>query len=248
MATEDILIRYRADVSQLETDINKVIKQQDELIKATNENTTATNKAVTSQQLAAKKRAELLDLEVQKLKKIQEAQKLAFDPAQIQKYNNQIAESTKRIELLEGKSQQAANNISNAFKGAAAALAAAFSVQAISAFAQQSVNAFVEAENASQRLKTNIVTLGGEGEQAFQKLNDQADKLAKITLFDDEDIRAAQSQLSVFGLTADEIEQLLPQVLDFAQATGKDLPSAVQLLGGAVNGIGRGLERYNISV
>jgi hypothetical protein len=248
MATEDILIRYRADVSQLEADINKVIKQQDELIKATNENTTATNKAVTSQQLAAKKRAELLELEVQKLKKIQEAQKLAFDPAQIQKYNQQISESTKRIELLEGKSQEAANNISNAFKGAAGALAAAFSVQAISSFAQQSVNAFVEAENASAKLKTTIVTLGGEGEAAFTRLNDQADKLAQTTLFDDEDIRNAQAQLSVFGLTADEIEKFTPALLEFATVSRQDLGSAVTQLGGAINGLGKGLDKYGISV
>jgi hypothetical protein len=248
MATEDILIRYRADVSQLETDINKVIKQQDELIKATNENTTATNKAVTSQQLAAKKRAELLELEVQKLKKIQEAQKLAFDPVQIQKYNNQIAESTKRIELLEGKSQQAANSITNAFKGAAAALAAAFSVQAISSFAQTSVNAFVEAEKASGRLRSNIVTLGGEGEAAFEAINKQADELAKKTLFDDENIRDAASQLAAFGFSAEEIQKVIPGILDFAQAFNVDLATAINQVGPALDGVAGKLSKYGLNV
>lgn len=248
MATEDILIRYRADVSQLEADINKVIKQQDELIKATNENTTATNKAVTSQQLAAKKRAELLELEVQKLKKIQEAQKLAFDPAQIAKYNQQISESTKRIELLEGKSQQAANNISNAFKGAAGALAAAFSVQAISSFAQQSVNAFVAAEQASGRLKSNIVTLGGEGEAAFEAINKQADELAKKTLFDDENIRDAASQLSAFGFSAEEIQKVIPGILDFAQAFNVDLATAINQVGPALDGVAGKLGKYGLNV
>ena len=90
MATEDILIRYRADVSQLESDIDKVIKQQEELVKATNDNTTATNKAVTTQQFALKKRAELLEAEVKKLNQLKEAQKLAFDPKQIEKYNSPI--------------------------------------------------------------------------------------------------------------------------------------------------------------
>lgn len=248
MATEDILIRYRADVSQLEADINKVIKQQDELIKATNENTTATNKAVTSQQLAAKKRAELLELEVQKLKKIQEAQKLAFDPKQIQAYNNQIAESTKRIELLEGKSQEAANNITNAFKGAAAALAAAFSVQAISSFAQQSVNAFLSAEEASSRLKSNIVTLGGEGEAAFEAINKQADELAKKTLFDDENIRDAASQLSAFGFSAEEIQKVIPGILDFAQAFKVDLSTAINQVGPALDGVAGKLSKYGLNV
>lgn len=248
MATEDILIRYRADVSQLEADIDKVIKQQDELIKATNENTTATNKAVTSQQLAAKKRAELLELEVQKLKKIQEAQKLAFDPAQIAKYNQQISESQKRIELLEGKSQQAANNISNAFKGAAAALAAAFSVQAINQFAQQSINAFVEAEKASGRLRSNIVTLGGEGEAAFEAINKQADELAKKTLFDDENIRDAASQLSAFGFSAEEIQKVIPGILDFAQAFNVDLATAINQVGPALDGVAGKLSKYGLNV
>jgi len=248
MATEDILIRYRADVGSLEADLNKLIKQQEELVDATKANTEEQKKSVSAAEFAAKKRADLLRQEEEKLKKLRDAQKLAFDPNQIEKFNNQIAESQKRIALLSDQTQKSAGAISQAFQGAALAIGAAFSAQQILTFAQQSIGAFVEAEKASQQLRTNIVTLGGEGEEAFKKLNDQADQLAKKTLFDDEDIRAAQSQLSVFGLTADEIEKLLPQVLDFAQATGKDLPSAVQQLGGAVNGIGRGLERYSINV
>jgi hypothetical protein len=248
MATEDILIRYRADVSQLEADLNKLIKQQEELVDATKANTDEQKKSLSAAEFAAKKRADLLRVEEEKLKKLRDAQKLAFDPVQIEKFNKQISESQRRIALLSDQTEKSAGAITQAFQGAALAIGAAFSAQQITAFAQQSINAFLEAEKASQQLRTNIVTLGGEGEEAFQKLNQQAEQLAKVTLFDDEDIRAAQSQLSVFGLTAEEIEKLLPQVLDFAQATGKDLPTAVQQLGGAVNGIGRGLERYSISV
>ena len=248
MATEDILIRYRADVGQLEADLNKLIKQQEELVDATKANTEEQKKSLSAAEFAAKKRADLLRLEEEKLKKLQDAQKLAFDPKQIEKFNGQISESQKRIALLSDQTEKSANRISEAFKGAALAIGAAFSAQQIVAFAQQSIGAFIEAEKASQQLRTNIVNLGGQGEEAFKKLNEQADKLSQVTLFDDEDIRAAQSQLSVFGLTADEIEKLLPQVLDFAQATGKDLPTAVQQLGGAVNGLGKGLDRYGISV
>jgi len=248
MATEDILIRYRADVGQLEADLNKLIKQQEELVDATKANTEEQKKSLSAAEFAAKKRADLLRLEEEKLKKLQDAQKLAFDPKQIEKFNGQISESQKRIALLSDQTEKSANRISEAFKGAALAIGAAFSAQQIVAFAQQSIGAFIEAEKASQQLRTNIVNLGGQGEEAFKKLNEQADKLSQVTLFDDEDIRAAQSQLSVFGLTADEIEKLLPNILNFAQATGKDLPTAVQQLGGAVNGLGKGLDRYGISV
>lgn len=248
MATEDILIRYRADVSQLEADLNKVIEQQEELIKATNENTGATNKAISSQQFAAKKRAQLLELEVQKLNKIKEAQKLAFDPAQIEKYNRQISESQKRIELLANKSQSAANSITNAFKGAAAALTAAFGVQAITQFASASVNGFIEAEKASGRLRSNIVTLGKEGEDAFQALNAQAELLQKKTLFDADNIKDASSQLSAFGLSAAEIQQVIPGILDFAQAFEIDLGTAINQIGPALDGVAGRLGKYGLQV
>lgn len=100
MATEDILIRYRADVSQLEADINKVIASQEELTAATKQNTTEQTKAANSAEFAAKKRAQLLELEVQKLKQLQQAQKLAFDPKEIEKYNNQIAATQRNVALL----------------------------------------------------------------------------------------------------------------------------------------------------
>ena len=248
MATEDILIRYRADVGQLEADLNKVITQQEELVKATNENTTATNKAVSSQQLAAKKRAQLLDLEVQKLKKLQEAQKLAFDPEQIQKYNNQISESQKRIDLLANKSQSAANSIGNAFKGAAAALTAAFSVGAITQFAKSSIDGFIAAEKAAGRLRSNIVTLGKEGEDAFKALNDQAEQLQKKTLFDADNIKDAASQLSAFGLSATEIQQVIPGILDFAQAFEIDLGTAINQIGPALDGVAGRLGKYGLQV
>jgi hypothetical protein len=248
MATEDILIRYRADVGQLEADLNKLIKQQEELVDATKANTDEQKKSLNAAEFAAKKRADLLRLEEEKLKKLQAAQKLAFDPVQIEKFNRQISESQNRIRLLSDTAEKSASSISNAFTGAAAAIAAAFSVDAIVNFGQQSINAFVEAENASNKLRTTIVTLGGEGEAAFDRLNAQAEKLAQTTLFDDEDIRNAQAQLSVFGLTADEIERFTPALLEFATVSGQDLNGAVTQLGGAINGLGRGLDKYGISV
>ena len=248
MATEDILIRYRADVGQLEADLNKLIKQQEELVVATKANTDEQKKSLSAAELAAKKRTELLRLEEEKLKKLQAAQKLAFDPVQIEKFNRQISESQNRIRLLSDTAEKSASSISNAFTGAAAAIAAAFSVDAIVNFGQQSINAFVEAETASNKLRTSIVTLGGEGEEAFDKLNAQADKLAQTTLFDDEDIRNAQAQLSVFGLTADEIEKFTPALLEFATISKQDLGSAVEQLGRGLNGLGKGLELYRINV
>jgi len=167
MATEDILIRYRADVSQLESDINKVIQSQEELTQATQQNTQAQQKAVTSAEFAAKKRAQLLEQEQQKLIKLRDAQKLAFDPTVIEKYNSQIAASQKRIELLGGTYQQAANNVQNSnqqilggINRIAGAFGVAFTAEALVQFAQQAVGAFLQAQEQADKLRFAVTSIG----------------------------------------------------------------------------------------
>lgn len=255
MATEDILIRYRADVSQLEADIDKVIKQQDELIKATNENTTATNKAVTSQQFALKKRGELLELEVKKLNQLKEAQKLAFDPKQIEKYNQQISESQKRIDLLSDKVEKSKGILASfsreaidQFKAIGLAAAGIFSVQSIVNFSQAAFNAFLDAEKAAEKLKFAIVDIGGQSEQAYNKLIKQSEELQAITVFGDDDIQNAQAALANYGLAADEIEALIPKLLDFATIAGTDLQGAVSQIGAGLEGAGREFKKFGIEV
>lgn len=184
MATEDILIRYRADVSQLEVDINKVIQSQEDLTKATQQNTQAQQKAVTSAEFAAKKRAELLELEVKKLEKLKDAQKLAFDPVQIQKYNQQITDSQRRIDILGNTYQEASQTITvsnqqilGGLNRIAGAFGIAFSVEAVINFARESVNAFAQAEKSVDDLRNTITLVAGESIEAFDSLNAQAEKL-----------------------------------------------------------------------
>ena len=261
MATEDILIRYRADVSQLETDINKVIASQEELTQATQQNTQAQQKAVTSAEFAAKKRAQLLDLEVQKLKQLQAAQKLAFDPKEIQKYNDQIASTQKRVELLGGTYQTAANKINKAqddinkgFDGTlnqlnkiGSAFGIAFSVEALVQFGQKAVNAFLDAEAASSKLRFAITEIGNEGEDAFQRLSDQADRFQQTSIFDADDIRKAQAALAEFGLTSQQIENAIPGLIDYASKTG-DLLGAVNSVGSALEGRAGEFKAYGLEV
>lgn len=261
MATEDILIRYRADVSQLEGDINKVIQSQEELTQATQQNTQAQQKAVTSAEFAAKKRAQLLDLEVQKLKQLQAAQKLAFDPKEIQKYNDQIASTQKRIELLGGTYQTAANKINKAqddinkgFDGTlnqlnkiGSAFGIAFSVEALVNFGRQAVNAFLDAEAASSKLRFAITEIGNEGEDAFQRLSDQADRFQETSIFDADEIRKAQAALAEFGLTSQQIEQAIPGLIDYA-SKNEDLLGSVNAVGSALEGRAGEFRAYGLEV
>lgn len=255
MATEDILIRYRADVSQLEADINKVIASQEELTAATKANTTEQTKAANSAEFAAKKRAQLLELEVQKLKQLQQAQKLAFDPNEIEKYNNQIAQSQRRIQALSGevsKSKSIFESFSEQaigqFKAIGLAAAGIFSIQSIINFSRASFNAFLDAEKAAEKLKFAIVDIGGQSEAAFDRLIKQSEELQQITVFGDDDIQNAQAALGNFGLAADEIEALIPKLLDFATVAGTDLQTAVSQIGAGLEGSGREFKKFGIEV
>jgi len=255
MATEDILIRYRADVSQLEADLNKLIDSQEQLTTATKQNTAEQTKAANSAEFAAKKRAQLLDQEREKLEKLRQAQKLAFDPAIIEKYNAQIAASQKRIETLGGSYQRATQQVQNSnqeilggINRIAGAFGIAFSAEALIQFAQQSVSAFLAAEETANQLRFAIVNIGGEGEEALARLNEQAQILADQTFFGDDEIRATQAALSAFGLTTAQIEQALPALLDFATITGQDVTQAVNSWGNALEGQGRSFKKFGVEV
>jgi len=255
MATEDILIRYRADVSQLEADLNKLIDSQEQLTTATKQNTAEQTKAANSAEFAAKKRAQLLDQERQKLQQLQAAQKLAFDPTVIEKYNAQIAASQKRIETLGGSYQQAANQAQNSnqqilggINRIGAAFGVAFTAEALVQFAQQAVGSFLQAQEQADKLRFAVTSIGGEGEEALARLTNQAQQLAETTFFGDDDITAAQQALSAFGLTAEQIEATIPKLADFAAVTGGTVTDAANTLGGALEGRAGEFKRFGIEV
>ena len=255
MATEDILIRYRADVSQLESDINKVIQSQEELTQATQQNTQAQQKAVSSAEFAAKKRAQLLDQEQQKLLKLKEAQKLAFDPTVIEKYNSQIAASQKRIELLGGSYQQAAQQaqdsnqqLLNGINKIAGAFGVAFSAEALIQFGQQAVNSFLAAEETANKLRFAVINIAGESEAALARLEAQAQEVADTTFFGDDDVKAAQAAGLAFGLTADQVERAIPALIEFATVNQTDVQGAMQALGGALQGRAGDFRNFNVEV
>ena len=258
MATEDILIRYRADVSQLEADLNKLIDSQEQLTTATKQNTAEQTKAANSAEFAAKKRAQLLEQERQKLEKLRQAQKLAFDPTVIEKYNAQIAASQKRIETLGGSYQQAAQQAQNSnqqilggINRIGAAFGVAFTAEALVQFAQQSVSAFLAAEETANQLRFAVLNISGESEESLKRLEEQAQRVADQTFFGDDDIKAAQAAGLAFGLTADQVERAIPALVEFAASPGSKVNSvteAMQSLGGALEGRAGDFKNFGVEV
>lgn len=139
-----------------------------------------------------------------------------------------------------------AGPLGDQFKKIGAYIVAAFAVERIIAFGNQSVKAFREAEVNAKKLESAVKLIGKEGDAAFQKLISQSQKLQSISIFDDDSIQKAQTQLIQFGLTSDEVEKLIPKIVDLASATGGDLGSATDTVIQGVSGLTRGLKPLGI--
>jgi hypothetical protein len=125
-------------------------------------------------------------------------------------------------------------------------IALAFSVGAIIAFGKESVKAFQEAELNAKRLESALKNIAGEGDSAFNRLITQSQKLQRISIFSDDSIQKAQTQLIQLGLTSQQVEKLLPQIVDLASATGIDLTQATDLAISGINGVTRSLRPYGL--
>ena len=249
---EDVVIRYRAEIDELTGALKKIQVEQKKIAENEDKSNDEIEKSITTQELAAKKRKQLLELERKELQKLIQLRDLAYDPAKISAYNTQISKAQQNIKLLGGETEKSTNKAKTALQsfGAAAALSlgAAFSIDAIIQFGKASVNAFLEAEENANRLKFAITQVGGESEIAFERLIKQSSRLQEITIFSDDSIQQAQAALSAFGLTADQIEELIPKLADFATITSQDIPAAAAQIGAALEGNGREFKKYGIEV
>lgn len=222
---EDIVIRYRAEVDD-------ALRKLQQFADVNSEISTDTAKASKSIDNTTKS--------VDKLGK------------EVSDTSKQIKDSTKNVGDFAKKGDTTFNQLAGSAKSfglaAGAAIGAAFSIDAIIQFSKASIDAFLEAEKNAERLRFAITTIGGETERAFDRLIKQSSDLQKITVFDDDSIQQAQAALAAFGLTADEIENIIPKLADFATVAGTSLAGAVSQLGAGLEGAGREFKKYGIEV
>lgn len=222
---EDVIIRYRAEVDELTQKVNAVISQQEKLAATQNKTQKELNQTTTS----VKKLETELSNTGQSFKKAEAGAK-GFGQT-----------VSKEIKPLGGVASNIGLQIAGAF-------AAAFSVQAVIAFGKASIDAFLEAEENANKLRFAITQIGQDSEAAFGKLIEQSERLQKATIFSDDAIQQAQAALATFGLTADQIEELIPKLADFASATKTDIVSAANQVGAGLQGMGREFKRVGIEV
>lgn len=145
------------------------------------------------------------------------------------------------------KTGTAAEGLGKKFDELGRRVAAAFTITAIITFGKASVAAFAEAELSVRKLNAALSANGGT-EQQLKTLINQSKELQKVTIFSDEQIQSAQTLALQFGLTATEVERLIPVIADFASATGQDLKSALEAVLRGSEGIARGLKVYGIEI
>lgn len=124
---------------------------------------------------------------------------------------------------------------------------AAFAVERVIAFGQAALKSFREAELSANKLNFAVTNLAGGGIDLFKKLTKQAEEFQKISIFSDEQIQGAQTQLIQLGLTGDQVEALIPKILDLASAQGIDLAQATDKVIQGINGQTRGLKDAGIA-
>tara|TARA_R110000868_G_scaffold35798_1_gene127837 strand:- start:6571 stop:9162 length:2592 start_codon:yes stop_codon:yes gene_type:complete len=160
--------------------------------------------------------------------------------------NNQL----KKIDASIGNHQRNVGNYGKAWGGLNNALGAfgiTLGVGAVIQGLKSSIVAFVDAEKNAKNLQFALKNVAGEGEDAFTKLMDQSAKLqASGGIFSDDDIQKSQLQLVNFGLYSDEIETLMPKILDLAAAQGIDLASATDTVIKGLNGQTKGLKAVGL--
>ena len=167
--------------------------------------------------------------------------------AQVEKLLGEYKKADDAAKTTAKNSEYALGKLGDKLKDLGKAVTAAFAVEKIISFGKESVAAFAEAEKGALKLRSAVTASGGL-QKDFERLTAQAEELAGVTIFDDDQVKAAQTLALQFGLNSKAVERLLPKVLDFAAATGQDLQQALQAVLGGINGQVDGLKRFGIQL
>jgi len=166
----------------------------------------------------------------------------------------QLDAKLKQVDATVGQHQRNVGNYTSTLSSMKAglleiggALGLAFGVSQVVDFGKESIKAFVEAEKNAHDLEFAIRNIGGEGGSALNKLLEQSAKLQENSIFSDDDIQRAQTALVQYGLTSDQVENLIPNILNLATAQGEDLATATDKVIKAIGGQTKGLKTAGIA-
>ena len=145
------------------------------------------------------------------------------------------------------KTSEETSGLTSGIEEIGKSIIAAFAVERVLSFAKESVKAFAEAESAAKKLETAVGVSGGL-QKDYERLIAQSSALQESTIFGDDDIQAVQTAALQYGLTADQVQRLIPILTDFASATGSDLASAFNSVISATEGSERALRGQGVVI
>jgi len=96
-----------------------------------------------------------------------------------------------------------------------------------------------------QNVLGNMPKLAGENAKQF---NDLADSIQSKTAADGDAIVSGEAMLATFNLTAGQIKEITPLVVDYARRFGVDIPTAAATVGKALDGNVTALKKNGISI
>lgn len=151
--------------------------------------------------------------------------------------NRRVGSYTETMEKFSGKVKSVATNF-----------LALIGVVGVGSFAKDSIDEFIEMDKNVRILQNTLRNQGVEN--AFDRIEASAKRLAKqFTYLDDDDVLKVFNQLLVYGkLTEDQMNELIPVIVDFAAATGQDLGAATSVIIKALEGNGKALKEYGINI
>lgn len=123
---------------------------------------------------------------------------------------------------------------------------AAFAV--IAGAITKSIAEYSQQEQAINSLNRTLVNNGTYSRETAAAYLEQADALAKVTLFGDEQIIQAQSSFQQQARNVTLTKEATTAILDFAQAQGIDAAQAAEVVGKSVGTSTNALARYGIEV
>ena len=147
-----------------------------------------------------------------------------------------LDQGEKKIERFRKQVETQNKKVSKSFKGVGTGIQAAIGVLASGAAVGAVVNATKKQQAALTQLRQGLESTDGAVGQTFDELVKKAEEFQRVSIFGDEQIIQAQSQLLTFTkVTGREFDKTIELAADLSVRMGQDLRSSVLQLGKALN-------------
>lgn len=149
--------------------------------------------------------------------------------AQNSQYLKKLEQSEKRVTRWESKTKKSVSNVKSLFLGLGAGLL-------LKRFAAGIIDATRQQEAAVAQLQQGLISTNNTVGKSIEQLKKEAADLQKVSVFGDEQIIQAQSQLLTFtNIAQDQFSRTIELAADLSTRMGTDLKSSVVQLGKALN-------------